>query len=217
VVGDKIAAPARRRSYRSGGAKAPWSKMPRWLVTTLGLGSALLIAMTAGTAGAQDITGSWQKVRQACHTNQLTCGIKAKLVVSNIDNINGAAASSVAIYLSDDAIFDAASDTLLTTIAVGPLAAEETTSVKTSFQLALGISASASFIIAVTDSAGSVGEIDETNNVAVFANPGPTGIVIFDKLFGPNAVTFPVGTRVRWMHRDDGTDHTVTSGSTPRW
>ena len=73
------------------------------------------------------------------------------------------------------------------------------------FDLAVGVSASGSFLIAVL----------QGNNVAVFANPGPTGIVLFDKLFGPDEVTILAGTRVRWMHRDGGQDHTVTSGSCP--
>ncbi len=76
-----------------------------------------------------------------------------------------------------------------------------------------GLNASNSFLIAVVDEGDNVAETNEANNVAVFANPRPAGIVLFDKLFGPDAVTINAGTRVRWMHRDDGQDHTVTGGS----
>jgi plastocyanin len=76
-----------------------------------------------------------------------------------------------------------------------------------------GLSASNSFLIAVVDEGDNVAETKETNNVAVSAKPGPPGIVLLDKLFGPDPLTIKVGTRVRWMHRDDGQDHTVTGGS----
>lgn len=186
--------------------------MPRWLGITFGLACALLMGMSVGTADAQDLSSSWRKARQACHTGQPTCDIKAGIAVSNNDNAVGAPGSLLSIYLSADATFDAGGDTLLTLVTIGPLAAGETRNVRTSFQLALGVSASGSFLIAVTDSGNSVGETNEANNIAVFADPGPTGVVIFDKLFGPENITIPVGTRVRWMHRDAGVDHTVTEG-----
>ena len=179
----------------------------------LGLAGVLLIAVSVGKADAQDLTVTWKKVRQACHMGLLTCGIKGKFIVSNLDGVNGTASSSVDIFLSDDAVFNAGSDTLLAQILVGPLAPGEIKSVKPSFQLPSVTSASGRFLIAVADSGNAVTESNENNNLAVFANPGPTGVVLFDKLFGPDAVTVPVGARVRWMHKDGGADHTVTSGT----
>jgi plastocyanin len=180
---------------------------------TLGLAGVLLIAVSVGKAEAQDLTVTWKKVRQACHMGILTCAIKGKFVVSNLDGANGTASSTVSIYLSDDAVLNTGGDDLLTQIPVGPLAAGETKSIKPNVQLPSVTSASGRFLIAVADSGNAVNESNENNNLAVFANPGPTGIVLFDKLFGPETVTVPVGARVRWMHKDGGDDHTVTSGT----
>ncbi len=132
----------------------------------------------------------------------MTCRIKAKFSVENSGG-TVAPASTLEIYLSNDAAFGGG-DTLLEAITVGPLDAGATVPVKMNLDLALGVSASGSFLIGV---------VLPGNHVSVFANPGPTGIVLFDKLFGPDNVTVTVGTRVRWMHRDDGDDHTVTSGT----
>ena len=174
----------------------------RRFAEVLALSAALLIA-ALGTAHAEDLSGSWQKVRQGCQPGQLTCQVKAKFTVQNLSGVVEPA-STLQIFLSNDMTFDGG-DTLLHTIAVGPVDPGATVPVKMDFDLDLGISASGSFLIAVL----------QGNNVAVFANPGPTGIVLFDKLFGPDDVTILVGTRVRWMHRDGGQDHTVTSGACP--
>jgi plastocyanin len=177
--------------------------MPRRFAKVLALSAALLIASALRTADAQDLSGSWQKVRQGCQPGQLTCQIKAKFTVQNSSGVVEPA-STLQIFLSNDMAFGGG-DTLLHTIAVGPVDPGATVPFKMVFDLAINISASGSFLIAVL----------QGNNVAVFANPGPTGIILFDKLFGPNNVTISVGTRVRWMHRDDGKDHTVTSGACP--
>ena len=176
-------------------------RTPRRFAEVLALGAALLIATAIGTADAQDLSGSWQKVRQGCEPGQLTCRVKAKFTVQN-SGVTVAPASTLEIYFSDDAVFDGG-DALLQAIAVGPVDPGATVPVKMALDLALGISASGSFLIAVL----------QGNNVGVFANPGPTGIVLFDRLFGPDDVTISVGTRVRWMHRDEGREHTVTSGT----
>ncbi len=204
---------------RSRAVKTAWLRRSRWIANALGLGAALLIATAFGTADAQDLSGSWQKVRQGCKPGQLTCRIKAKFTVQNLDSTI-APTSFLGIYLSDDATFDGA-DTLLRQIVVDPVAPLGSNLVKMALDLADptvaatidGLSASNSFLIAVVDDGGNVTETNEANNVAVFANPGPPGIVLFDKLFGPDVVTIKVGTRVRWMDRDDGQDHTVTGGS----
>ena len=189
-------------SMRSEVVKASWLPTSRRIAKALGLGAALLIVTAIGTADAQDFSGSWQKVRQGCKPGQLTCRIKAKFTVQNL-GLTDAPASTLGVYLSDDAIFDALTDSLLQGIAVGPIDPGGTIPVKMALDLNLGISATGSFLIAVL----------EGNNVAVFANPGPTGIVLFDKLFGPDIVTINAHTRVRWMHRDVDEKHTVTSGS----
>jgi len=187
-------------SMRSEVVEASWFRMPRRFAELLALSAALLIAAALGTANA-DLSGSWQKVRQGCQPGQLTCQIKAKFTVQNLSGVVEPA-SILEVFLSNNMTVDGG-DTLLHTVAVGPVDPGATVPVKMDFDLAVGVSASGSFLIAVL----------QGNNVDVFANPGPTGIVLFDKLFGPQNVTILVGTRVRWMHRDGGQDHTVTSGS----
>jgi plastocyanin len=167
----------------------------------LALASVLLIAAAFGTANAQTLSGSWQKVRQGCEPGQETCGIKAKFTIQN--SVGGSSsATTLQIYLSDNMTFGGG-DILVHSTPVGSLASGASTSVKMDFELEVGTSASGSFLIARL----------QGTSVAVFANPGPIGIVLFDKLFGPGSVTINAGTRVRWMQRDDGVDHTVTSGS----
>ncbi len=200
ATGNKISKQASFESMRSEVVEANSFRMLRRFAEVLALSAALLIAAALGPADA-DLSGSWQKVRQGCQPGQLTCQIKAKFTVQNPSGVV-APASTLQIFLSNDMTFGGG-DTLLHTIAVGPVDPGATVPFKMAFDLALGISASESFLIAVL----------QGNNVAVFANPGPTGIVLFDKLFGPDNVTISVGTRVRWMHRDAGEDHTVTSGT----
>ncbi len=219
TTGNEVSERPSFESMRSRAVKTAWLRRSRRIAKALGLGAALLIATAFGTADAQDLSGSWQKVRQGCKPGQLTCGIKAKFTVQNLDTTI-AGASFLGIYLSDDATFDGA-DTLLQQIVVDPVAPLGSNLVKMALDLAdptvagtnEGLSASNSFLIAVVDDGDNVTETNEANNVAVFANPGPPGIILFDKLFGPDVVTIKVGTRVRWMHRDDGQDHTVTGGS----
>ncbi len=206
ATGNEISKQTSFESMRSEVVEASSFRMPRRFAEVLALGAALLIAAALGTANAQDLSGSWQKMRQGCQPGQLTCQIKAKLTVQNSSGVV-APASTLQIFLSNDMTFDGG-DTLLQTIAVGPVDPGATVPVKMAFDLALGISASGSFLIAVLHG----------NIVEVFANPGPTGIVLFDKLFGPDSVTITAGTRVRWMHRDgidemDTEEHTVTSGT----
>ena len=203
ATGNEISKQPSLEPMRSEVVEASWFHMPRRFAELLALSTALLIAAALGTADAQDLSGSWQKVRQGCQPGQLTCQVKAKLNVLNPSGVVSPA-STLQIFLSDDMAFDGG-DTLLHTVAVGPVDPGATVPVKMAFDLALGVSASGSFLVAVL----------QGNNVAVFANPGPTGIVLFDKLFGPDDVTITVGSRVRWMHRDGGQDHTVTSGSCP--
>ena len=200
ATGNEIAEQPSFESMRSEAVEATSFRTPRRFAE-VAVCAALLVATAFGTADAQALSGSWQKVRQGCEPGQPTCRIKAKFTVQN-SGVTVAPASTLEIYLSADVVFDGG-DTLLQAIAVGPVDPGATIPVKMALDLALGVSASGSFLIAVLNG----------NNVAVFANPGPTGIVLFDKLFGPDNVTITVGTRVRWMHRDAGEDHTVTSGT----
>ncbi len=200
ATGNEISKQTSFESMRSEVVEASSFRMPRRFAEILALIAALLIAAALETADA-DLSGSWKKVRQGCQPGQLTCQIKAKLTVQNPSGVV-APASTLQIFLSNDMTFDGG-DTLLHTVAVGPVDPGATVPVKMAFDLALGVSASGSYLIAVL----------QGNNVAVFENPGPTGIVLFDKLFGPGDVTIVEGTRVRWMHRDGGQDHTVTSGT----
>ena len=205
ATGNEISKQTSFESMRSEVVEASSFRMPRRFAEVLVLSAALLIAAALGTADA-DLSGSWQKVRQGCQPGQLTCQIKAKFTVQN--SVGAVApASTLEIFLSDDMVFDNG-DTSLHAIALGEFASGATVPVKMAFDLDLGVSASGSFLIAVL----------QGDNVAVFANPGPTGIVLFDKLFGPDSVTITAGTRVRWMHRDgineiDTEEHTVTSGT----
>jgi plastocyanin len=203
ATGNEISKQTGFESMQSKVVEASSFRMLRRFAEVLALSAALLIAAALGTADAQDLSGSWQKVRQGCQPGQLTCQIKAKLTVQNPSGVV-APPSTLQIFLSNDMAFDGG-DTLLQTIAVGPVDPGATVPVKMAFDLDLGVSASGSFLIAVL----------QGNNVAVFANPGPTGIVLFDRLFGPDNVTVSVGTRVRWMHRDAGDNHTVVSGACP--
>jgi len=201
VTGNEISKQTSFDSMRPEVVEASSFRMLRRFAEVLALSAALLIAATLGTADAA-LSGSWQKVRQGCQPGQLTCQIKAKFTVENSSGVVELA-PTLQVFLSDDMVFGG--DTLLHTVAVGPVDPGAKVPVKMAFDLALGISASGSFLIAVL----------QGNNVAVFANPGPTGIVLFNRLFGPDDVTISAGTRVRWMHRDGGQDHTVTSGSCP--
>jgi plastocyanin len=202
ATGNEISKQTGFESMQSKVVEASSFRMLRRFAEVLALSVALLIAAALGTADA-DLSGSWQKVRQGCQPGQLTCQIKAKFTVQNSSGVVEPP-STLQIFLSNNMTVGGG-DTLLQTIAVGPVDPGATVPVKMAFDLDLGVSASGSFLIAVL----------QGNNVAVFANPGPTGIVLFDKLFGPDEVTILAGTRVRWMHRDGGQDHTVTSGACP--
>ncbi len=201
ATGNEVPEQPRFESMRSRVVKATWLRRSRRIAKALGLGAALLIATAIGTADAQ-VSGSWQKVRQGCKPGQLTCRIKAKFTVQNF-----VSTTILRVYLSDDAVFDGA-DTLLITVdpipSLGLVKMNMDLADPTVVATNDGLSASASFLIAVADAG---------TQLAVFAKPGPAGVVLFDKLFGPDAVTRNAGTRVRWMHRDDGQDHTVTGGS----
>jgi plastocyanin len=203
ITGNEPSKQASFESMRLEAVQANSVHMPQQFAIVLALSAALLIAAVLGTANAQDLSGSWKKVRQGCQTGQVPCQIKAKIDVQNLSGVVSPA-STLQIYLSNNMTFGGG-DTLLHTIAVGPINPGATVPFKMAFDLAFEISASGSFLIAVLPG----------NNIAVFANPGPTGIVLFDKLFGPDEVTILAGTRVRWMHRDEGQDHTVTSGACP--
>ncbi len=200
ATGNEISKQTSFESMRSEVVEASSFRMPRQFAKVLVLSAALLIAAALGTADA-DLSGSWQKVRQGCQPGQITCQIKAKFTVQNSSGVVEPA-STLQIFLSNDMAFGGG-DTLLQTIAVGPLDPGATVPVKMAFDLALDVSASGSHLIAVL----------QGNNAAVFSHPGPTGIILFDRLFGPDDVTISVGARVRWMHRDDDREHTVTSGT----
>ena len=175
--------------------------MVRKFVEILTLSAALLLGSALQTASAQDVSGSWQKVRQGCQPGVLNCQIKAMFLARN-ETALVTPASTLQVYLSNDMLFDGG-DTLVQSIPLAPIDPGASTPVKMAFNLALGFSASASFLIAV----------EQGNSLGVYANPGPAGIVIFDRLFNPAVVTVSVGSRVRWMHKDAGDDHTVTSGT----
>ena len=201
ATGNEVSKQTSFESMQSEVVEANSFRMLRRFAEVLALSAALLIAGALGTAHA-DLSGSWQKVRQGCQPGQLTCQIKAKFTVQNLSGVVEPA-STLQVFLSNN--MTVGGDTLLQTIAVDPVDPGATVPVKMAFDLDLGVSASGSFLIAVL----------QGNNVAVFANPGPTGIVLFDRLFGPDNVTVSVGTRVRWMHRDAGDNHTVVSGACP--
>jgi len=188
-------------SMRSGVVEANSLLLSRRIAEFLVLCAILLATSLLQMANAQDVSGAWQKVRQGCQPGELTCQIKARF---NAQNVTGVAtqATTLEVYLSNDMTFDVG-DSLVHSVALGAVDPGETVPVKMAFNLNLGVSASGSFLIAV----------DQSNSLAVYANPGPTGIILFDRSFFPNDVTISAGTRVRWLHKESGDDHTVTSGS----
>jgi hypothetical protein len=116
------------------------------------------------TMGA-DLTGSWVSLLQSCTpvTGGTRCTLNGQFTVHNAGD-KKAGKSRLKFFLSDDAVYDALSDTLVRSLKVGKMVPGATGTKSFSAALALNASASGRHIIAFTDANGTIPEGNEANN-----------------------------------------------------
>ena len=118
------------------------------------------------TTGVAGVSGEWLELEEHCNGSARNpqCRLAGRFRVFNPGTESTLVRSTVAFYLSDDAVLDDG-DTFLTTESVAALAAGGDDVVR--LNVRLGGSAAGRFVIGVVDAFNDVPERNETNNVAV--------------------------------------------------
>jgi hypothetical protein len=124
---------------------------------------------SAKPAVGPDLAGSWMgPVTQSCTKvwSTLRCSVAGALTVVNQGN-RDAYYSYVYFYLSDSGVYKE-TDTAIKGVSVTRVLQRSSTTVRLSYNLPYGKTASGKYLIAVLDKKNSIKETDESNNVVVF-------------------------------------------------
>jgi hypothetical protein len=126
------------------------------------------VTVQQGVASGADLSGGWSSLTQTCKNakGKAKCSLKGTLAVQN----GGTATASnvvVSFYLSNGSSFDKSSATFLKNMTIGSIKAATAKSLKLTWNLAAGTSASGKYVIAVIDPNNVISETNKSNNVVV--------------------------------------------------
>ena len=123
------------------------------------------VATGTVAASVPDFTGAFRTLTQRCSIQR--CNVRGTFDVGNIGQVNGS--TTVRFYLSDDALFQPATDTPIATANAGSVRPGQSRPVR--FSARLGANAAGKYVLGIVNPDGLQAEANMDNNTGVMIVP----------------------------------------------